>query len=108
MMIVLKWVVHFIFVNTDYFGHVVEGTGSFIEDQNVGVIVVGLGNADTLVQAKMEEDAVFTDRGIVTLRQFFDNEIITVGNLCSPDYGDTAYIPLRLSEGDIAGNGVDT
>ncbi len=60
------------------FGVVVEGAGGFVEDDDVGLLVEGSGNADTLALTSGEADATFANEGIVLLRAAFDD----VGYLC--------------------------
>ena len=60
------------------FGFVVQRTGGFVKDDDIGLLVKSASNTDALTLAAREADAAFTDKCLVFLGPAFDG----VGNLC--------------------------
>ena len=54
------------------FGFIVQRTGGFVKNDDIGLLVQGAGNADTLALTTREADAAFTDEGLVLLGPRFD------------------------------------
>lgn len=59
-------------VHDDLFGETVQRAGGFVEDDHIGIVVDGPGNADALTLATGELYAAFAYPGIQTVWQLGD------------------------------------
>ena len=65
-------------------GGLVEVAHRFVEDQHARALEQGAGDGDALALAAGQSDAILAHRGLVALRQLFDN-IVDLGQLAGVD-----------------------
>ena len=80
----------------------VEACGSFVEEYDGGVLEDGAGDGDSLAFAAGERVAVFTNDGVVALRELLD-EVITVCKLCGSQ--DFFVGGVALTDANVVADG---